>query len=557
MIMGPVVYQVLNKNDKLTSFIDGFVVTSIAGLFLTHIFSHQYENLLLVIFLLLLGFLGPNILGFAFHEFVDGAVLSSTVGNSDLLALQIAVIIHRLPAGLTLWWILRPKYGFKFASIIVGLMLILTSFGFFFADSGFKENEIISYLQVFVAGSILHVVFFQFHLDQHHHNQSIQGCKHCDKKKQENPFLEGLGNVLGIILVVFVYLMTKAKNEHTDHHHIHTESLNYLDTFIHHFIHLFQVSAPALFLAFVLSSIVTAFLNFNSFKWINKGSNFLQAFKGMSFGLPLPICSCGILPFYKSLVNKGISPAAGIAFLIATPEIGLDAILISFPLLGVELTFYRIICAIVLALVVSLLLTPYTKQYKNISEEISEKVSLKEKLKKGFSYGFLKLADTTVPWILLGIIIGAIISPFAEVFNLNLPYGLDVVVFGLLGIVVYVCASGATPLVAVLIAGGVSPGAGIAFLLTGPATNISTFGVLAEIHNREFALRFALLMTFLAWVLGYFVNFSIGDVSFAELLVPEDHSTSIWHQISAYFVTIVFLYSLLRQGGRKFISRVS
>lgn len=570
---GPVIYQILIKKRVLISFIDGFVFTSIAGLFLTHVFGHHYDNYFLVILLLALGFLGPNILekvfsryeasihklfilvgvvGLIFHVFIDGAVLSTTINESHLIALQFAILIHRIPAGLTLWWILRPKYSFTLSVCAVILMLIATTVGFFFGAEITHDSKVLDYLQVLVAGSILHVVFFKFHLDPH--KKAKKTCCHHEVRTNEerSPLLEGFGNIVGIILVVFIY---NSGAEATHAHHGESESL--LTEIIHYFIHLYSVSAPALLLAFFLSSMVYSFLKLNSFRWINKGSSFVQSIKGMIFGLPLPICSCGVLPFYKSLVQKGIATSTGLAFLIATPELGIDAFLISLPLLGADLTMARLLAAIVLAISVALILTPYAKKQEiEVIEDEVDNLSFKEKLVNGFKYGFMELVDSTGPWILAGITIGAFIAPYAESFNLNLPYGLDIIIFGLFGVVVYVCASGATPLVAVLLAGGVSPGAAIAFLLTGPATNISTFGVLSEIHSKAFAIRFALFTTLIAWAVGYVVNFVFTDFSFSSLVTSDSSHDSQLNIICAYLVSIVFIFSLLRQGGRKFIGRI-
>ena len=110
----------------------------------------------------------------------------------------------------------------------------------------------------------------------------------------------------------------------------------------------------------------------------------------------------------------------------------------------------------------------------------------------------IQLGETTADGefrILFGIAVAAFASPFLNAEWLQeMPGPLEVIVFAFLGMPSYVCASGATPLVAILIAGGVSPGAGLAFLLTGPATNVTTFGVLSRLHGRRLALAFGVCM---------------------------------------------------------------
>ena len=104
-----------------------------------------------------------------------------------------------------------------------------------------------------------------------------------------------------------------------------------------------------------------------------------------------------------------------------------------------------------------------------------------DRFRNGLRIGFGPIVDDTAPWILLGLSAAAVVKP---VFS-SLEYGeinllLEVAIFALLGIPTYVCASGATPLAAVLVFNGISPGAALAFLLTGPATNLTTFSMLSQ-----------------------------------------------------------------------------
>ena len=109
-------------------------------------------------------------------------------------------------------------------------------------------------------------------------------------------------------------------------------------------------SAPALPIAYFLAGLIKVFLIPAPVSWMNRGSRFAQAARGMVFGLPMPICSCGVLPRYETLMKRGVAPTAGVAFLIATPELGIDALLLSIPLLGSDLTMARLIAAIIVAL---------------------------------------------------------------------------------------------------------------------------------------------------------------------------------------------------------------
>ena len=180
------------------------------------------------------------------------------------------------------------------------------------------------------------------------------------------------------------------------------------------------------------------------------------------------------------------------------------------------------------------------------------------RIRKGLGEGFGGLVDDTAPWILTGLAVAALAHPLlAQEWIQSFPAGLDVLFFALLGLPIYVCASGATPIVAVLLISGVSPGAALAFLLTGPATNISTFGILAQVHNRKVAIVFGFATMFIAITLGLAVNAlwpSIALLSAADLALEQ---TSLFKQLSLLLLFGIFLVSLLRQGARAFVGEVT
>jgi hypothetical protein len=132
-----------------------------------------------------------------------------------------------------------------------------------------------------------------------------------------------------------------------------------------------------------------------------------------------------------------------------------------------------------------------------------------------------------------------------------MPGGLEVIGFALLGLPTYVCASGATPFVAVLLASGVSPGAALAFLLTGPATNLTTVGVLSTLHGRRVALTFALAMIAIAVGLGYLVNALLPSAG--AIPTPTTAETaSPFQWFCLYTLGLIYAVSLLRLGARRF-----
>ena len=121
---------------------------------------------------------------------------------------------------------------------------------------------------------------------------------------------------------------------------------------------------------------------------------------------------------------------------------------------------------------------------------------------------------------------------------------------------VYVCASGATPLVAVLLLGGISPGAALAFLLTGPATNVTTFGVLSKLHGWRIALTFSLVMLTLSVGLGVTTNGLFRTLIPAPTETPSHDSTSSLQLLSLTLLAGIFLVSFVRRGPRQFVAEI-
>ena len=131
-----------------------------------------------------------------------------------------------------------------------------------------------------------------------------------------------------------------------------------------------------------------------------------------------------------------------------------------------------------------------------------------------------------------------------------------VLLFALLGFPTYVCASSATPLVATLVATGLSPGAAIAFLITGPATNATTFGVVAGLHGKKAALGFSLTLVGIAVSIGLLINGVFGSFSGPTLESLIEEPPGLLHQLSLALLTLLFLASVLRRGIRRFLGEL-
>lgn len=569
LALGPILYRIADAARSTLLGLDGFVMVTISGLVLVHIIPHSIavagpEALLLA----LLGFFGPGIVerslhraarkahsatlllacvGLLVHAFFDGVALGATgpsahgPGHDDGSVLAIAVALHRLPVAITIWWLLRPSSGRLAAAATLTGLGIATIAGFAFAPTlePLMDAQWLGLFQSLVAGSLLHVVI--------HRPPPLSAPSSAGRGR----LYAGVGAIAGIAMV------TVLADTHLPFQHV-PGSMNFRETFLA----LALTSAPALLVGFSLAGLVKLFLPHASTRWMRTGRPAGESVRGMAFGLPLPICSCGVMPVYRSLIMQGVPATAGMAFLVATPELGLDAVLISLPLLGVELTVVRVGAAAVVAFVVGVLVGRLAERQRSVApvtEEtpVAARAGVGTRIYKGLRFGLGELVDDVGPWLLLGLVIASLVEPMldGQWFAL-LPWGVDVVLFTLLGMPTYVCASGATPLAAVLIHKGVSPGAALAFLLAGPATNISTFGVLADMHGRRIALAFAGVIAGLALGLGLLVNLLLADVQGLALHESVHEEPGLISMIALAVLTVAFALSVLRLGPRGFVAQV-
>ncbi len=564
--IGPFIYQICVRFKQGLPFLEGFLLVAITGLSSSHLMHFIGEhNIFLIVGLLAIGLYLPNIfegifskaktdihsfvnlivvIAFLLHVFLEASVLSQDQDN-HFNALHSGILIHRVTDGMLIWWLLRPKYGDKVAGVGIVLLLIANLLGFFLADSFNLGSNVWHYLEIFMAGMLLHVLFFSFHLDPiaHQHKKSCCTKEHHHHAKPKKNRVRGYGNIFGVIFLgLFLYF--------SSHSHLH--DTNNQQIFFRNLIDLFYLSSPALLIAFILSGIIQVFITLKTLAWFNRGNKYLQAFKGMLLGLPLPICSCGILPFYQTLTKKGLAPAAGLAFLIATPELGLDALLISLPLLGLDLTITRLIAAIFLSLGISLILSRFLKT--NTSplnvDELEQELNV-PKLQQVWHYSTKKIVDDIAPLVMLGIAVAALFQLVLDQHNLADYQGWDILLASLVGVFLYVCASGATPVVAIFLAGGVSPGAAISFLMTGPATNISTFAMLSKLHGKKFSVAFAIVAILLAITAGFVTNlvFETGGFSLPKSINHHHSHYAWWEHTAVVLVAILFTLSFLRRLG--------
>jgi uncharacterized membrane protein YraQ (UPF0718 family) len=213
--------------------------------------------------------------------------------------------------------------------------------------------------------------------------------------------------------------------------------------------------------------------------------------KASLIGIPLPICSCGVLPLAMSLKKEGASKGAILSFLISTPTTGVDSIFATYSLLGGFFAAYRVLASFVTGVFAGVLANLFLKDEqepagpvqpcKMCCAEGEHAHSGKERARTALSYAFVDLMRDTGKWLLAGILIGGGISFFMPESFIKSYMGSGfpaMLVMLAIGIPMYVCASGSIPIAAALMMKGMNPGAAFVFLLSGPATNAAGMAVI-------------------------------------------------------------------------------
>ncbi len=251
-------------------------------------------------------------------------------------------------------------------------------------------------------------------------------------------------------------------------------------------------SAPYLLFGFLLAGLLHGLVSADTVaRHLGRGK-VGSVLKAALLGIPLPLCSCGVLPTALGLQRKGASKGATVSFLVSTPETGVDSMALTYALLDPLMTVFRPLAAFLTAVVAGVsenLLGRGEPAKKGVELECACSDTptattgpVSTRLRKGLGYAFGDFYRDLVPWLALGLLVaGALSASLPDGFiGAHLGTGVyPLVVMLVAGIPLYICATASTPIAAALILKGLSPGAALVFLLAGPATNLATITALA------------------------------------------------------------------------------
>jgi uncharacterized membrane protein YraQ (UPF0718 family)/copper chaperone CopZ len=323
-----------------------------------------------------------------------------------------------------------------------------------------------------------------------------------------------------------------------------------IENFILELWNLTKDMSPYLLLGFLIAGILSVVISPASVEKNLGGKGLFPIVKASLFGIPLPLCSCGVIPVATSLYKHGANKSATTSFLISTPQTGVDSILITYSLLGPIFAIFRPIAALLAGIVGGLAVEIADNgSESNVKPSTQVIDSDKSFFRRIYEYGFISLPQDIGKPLILGIMVAAMIAMivpedfFASYFG-NGFMGLIIMMFA--GIPIYVCATASVPIALALMIKGLSPGAAFVFLMTGPATNAATISTVWKILGKQTAFIYLAAVSGSSLVAGFFINLFSSEID--SHIHNHDHwMMPVWLQITSSVLLLAILTnSLLR-----------
>jgi len=299
--------------------------------------------------------------------------------------------------------------------------------------------------------------------------------------------------------------------------------------------------SPYLLVGFLVAGLLSVFIRPEIVERHLGGKGLWQVVKAAVFGVPLPLCSCGVIPVAASLRRHGAGAGATTSFLISTPQTGVDSIMVTLSLLGPVFAIFRPVVAFLSGLLGGFLVNLFGYE-KGAGEErhptctaecCSGARDNKNSVVRALTYGFVTLPRDIHKALIIGILIAGVISALIPEDYLSGVLGggiVSMLIMMAIGIPVYVCATASVPIAAALIAKGVSPGAALVFLMTGPATNAATITTVWHIMGKRIAAIYLASVAVSALAAGLvldalFVGSGVHTMSHSHWMIPGTVNT--------------------------------
>ncbi|MCU4166519.1 permease [Carboxylicivirga caseinilyticus] len=330
--------------------------------------------------------------------------------------------------------------------------------------------------------------------------------------------------------------------------------LTYTIDFFNSLFDLLKAMSPYLLLGFFFAGILKVWFPQS---WIDRfmgKSNLGSVVNTAILGIPLPLCSCGVIPTGISFYRNGASKGSSVSFLISTPQTGVDSIMVTYSLLGLPFAIIRVIVALITGVLGGVATNTIAKDDKVDASKSgesceSDKMGTKQGWKGIFRYGFYEFLMDIAKWLVIGILIAAVLAVlipddfFANYLD-NEP--LSMLIILLASVPLYLCATASVPIAAVLMLKGLSPGAALVLLMAGPATNAATITIIQKVFGLKTLISYLGSIILGAMVFGTLINAFLPREWFtlAEHAMHEGHRHELlpeWFQLLSAITLIALI----------------
>ncbi|MBC7792068.1 MAG: permease [Clostridia bacterium] len=402
------------------------------------------------------------------HQLGDGAALGGVVGSGAALDVAVAIGAHSIPLVTLMVTLTAQELGVVRAVLRAVVLGVATILGVIATQLVPAADFAVAqpYTSALVAGVLVHLIL------------------HAPPSSIVRPVVARLLELFAIAAAITIVVLGG-----------HEESL-FAGVVTASFVRLALASAPALLLGLVAAAGMQTMGARLPATWMHGGPRFLQALRGAVIGVPLPVCTCGVLPTARALLERGASPSLIIGFVTAAPILGLDTFLITARLVSPGFAVGRVLAVICVAVAAASVVIRKLKpsqlairarvqgpQSFAARSSAVTKTPLTPPWRRAVHH-FDELVFHVVPWTVAGLAIASYLDVVLRANAIDARW-IDVCVVLAIALPSYVSAAAVTPIAAMLLTKGLSPGAALAGLVIGPATDRATIDFL----KRSFGLK--------------------------------------------------------------------
>jgi uncharacterized membrane protein YraQ (UPF0718 family) len=327
--------------------------------------------------------------------------------------------------------------------------------------------------------------------------------------------------------------------------------LNTILEFCTAFWNVFAMMAPWLIIGFFIAGIIAVCLPRDFvMRFLGTSGGIKSIVRAVMIGVPLPICSCGVIPISTALRKNGASKGATAGFLISTPQTGIDSILATYALMGPLFAIARPIAAFVTGIAGGCAVHALSNNDALHSATNQQSVPPPRNLRTILWQGYIRLLGGVVKPLSIGLVISALVAAFVpdDFFASTLAERdyLAMPVMALIGFPMYICSTAAIPIAAALMMKGLSPGAAFVFLMTGPAVNAVSITTIASLIGRRATFAYVAVIFIGAILSGMIINLLAGNFEALSVQCTACSTLPMLNHLAGIVLAILMINAYIR-----------